>query len=250
MGQGDFFFSFFFVIVCQRFSLFYLKSNFVIPFVLQILKCIDWLVIAWDQAPHWGKMVKRTGEGEKNGVRSELNGGQRRKKATACRFSFCCCGTWFQARLVKILSRFSFLVVADFLQGKCLLDSVNNQSDSFQVTSMIYRVIHTIHHQRIEYLPGRWVVTYRSWRARKHCACFSGKKLASCLIQRNANCFVMIPESYSSESVRRETYKSPVEKKKSANKLSNMKNSRGKQPTFRGTTTGGVAECWLSSQAG
>lgn len=185
--------------------------------------------------------------GEKNGVRSELNGGQRRKKATACRFSFCCCGTWFQARLVKILSRFSFLVVGDFLQGKCLLDSVNNQSDSFQVTSMIYRGIHTIHHQRIEYLPGRWVVTYRSWRARKHCACFSGKKLAGCLIQLNANCFVMIPESYSSESLRRETYKSPVEKKTSANKLSNMKNSRGKQPTFRGTTTGGVAECWLSS---
>ena len=126
-----FFFLFFFVIVCQRFSLFYLRSNFVISFVLQILKCIDWLVIAWDQAPHWGKMVKRIGEGEKNGVRSELNGGQRRKKATACRFSFCCCGTWFQARLVKILSRFSFLVVGDFYrESVCWIQWTTNQIPS------------------------------------------------------------------------------------------------------------------------
>ena len=173
-----YFFFPFFVFVSQSFSLFYRKSNFVISFVLQILKCIDWIVIAWDQAPHWGKKEKKIGEGEKNGVRSELNGGLRRKKATARHFSFCCCGTWFQARLVKILSRFSFLVVGDFLQGKCLLDSVNHQSDSFQVTSMIYRVIHTIHHQRIEYLPGRWVVTYQSWPARTHCACFFWQKIS------------------------------------------------------------------------
>ena len=153
---------------------------------------------------------------------------------------------WFHPRLVKILSRFSFLVVGDFLQVKCLLDLVNHQSDSFQVTSMIYRVIHMIHHQRIEYLPGRWVVTYRSWPARvRLCLFFWQKKLAGCLIKRSANFFVLIPlTTFSSESVRLQI---PRGNKFCAKLINSARWKRKrKQLTFRGTSTAGVVKCCVT----
>ena len=249
----------FFVIVSQRFSFLILK---VISLLLLFYKSWIYWLACYSLGPHSAvgvKGEKKSVRAKKTGVRSQLSGGLRRGKPPLCFFSLLHpffasplpppslrSPAWFHPRLVKILSRFSFLVVGDFLQVKCLLDLVNHQSDSFQVTSMIYRVIHMIHQQRIEYLPGRWVVTYRSWPARvRLCLFFWQKKLAGCLIKRSANFFVPIPlTTFSSESVRLQI---PRGNKFCAKWINSARWKRKrKQLTFRGTTTAGVVKCCVT----
>ena len=239
--------------------IFNLKSNFVTTFVLQILNLLIGLLQPGTSLRSGGKKRKKIGEGEKNWRSKPAEWWSEERKTTTLFFFRCYTRfllppsppslrspAWFHPRLVKMLSRFSFLVVGDFLQVKCLLDLVNHQSDSFQVTSMIYRVIHMIHHQRIEYLPGRWVVTYRSWPARvRLCLFFWQKKLAGCLIKRSANFFVLIPlTKFSSESVRLQI---PRGNKFCAKWINSARWKRKrKQLTFRGTTTAGVVKCCVT----
>ena len=239
--------------------IFNLKSNFVTTFVLQILNLLIGLLQPGTSLRSGGKRRKKIGEGEKNWRSKPAEWWSEERKTTTLFFFAvtpvfclpppplrCVARPGSILGLLKFSQDFLFLWLGDFLQVKCLLDLVNHQSDSFQVTSMIYRVIHMIHHQRIEYLPGRWVVTYRSWPARvRLCLFFWQKKLAGCLIKRSANFFVLIPlTTFSSESVRLQI---PRGNKFCAKLINSARWKRKrKQLTFRGTSTAGVVKCCVT----